>query len=255
MEHDKLLNLSMEIGYQLMVSGGEIYRAEDSVNRLLRAYGLDSGEVFAIPNCLNVSVLGEDGAPITRIRRIPPHGTNIELLERYNALCRELCRDTPDYAQAMERLAAVPRGQHTYPLWMRMAGYFVGAFGFCLFFHGGLWDALFSGLCGVAVGACLTGMSRVGSNVFFKTLAASAASAALALGFALIWPGLNADLIIIGAYMALVPGVAFTSALRDIMAGDMVSGITKAMEGIFIAVAIVLGTGFAVSLVRTLWGG
>lgn len=255
MEHDKLLNLSMEIGYQLMISGAEIYRAEDSVGRLLRAYGLDSGEVFAIPNCLNVSVLGTGGEPLTRIRRIPPHGTNIELLERYNALCRELCRDTPDYEDAMARLAAVPRGRHTYPLWAQMAGYFVGAFGFCLFFKGGFVDALFSGVCGVAVGACLIAMSRVGSNVFFKTLAASAVSAVLALGFAWLWPGLNHDLIIIGAYMALVPGVAFTTALRDIMAGDMVSGIAKAAEGIFIAVAIVLGTGFAMSLARMLWGG
>ncbi len=255
MEHDKLLNLSMEIGYELMMSGAEIYRTEDSVKRLLRAYGLDSGEVFAIPNCLNVSVLGKAGEPITRIRRIPPHGTNIELLERYNALCRELCRDRPNYEQAMERLAAVPRGQRSYPMWGRLGGYYLGAFAFCLFSQGSLVDALFSGVCGVVVGGSLSAMSRVGGNVFFKTMVASAASAFLALSFAVLWPGLRADLIIIGAYMALVPGVAFTTALRDIMAGDMVSGIAKAAEGIFIAVAIVLGTGFAISLARILWGG
>lgn len=255
LEHDKLLNLSAELGYQLMVSGAEIYRAEDSVGRLLRAYGLDSGEVFAIPNCLNVSVLGTDGEPMTRIRRIPPHGTNIELLERYNALCRELCRETPDYEEAMERLKAVPRDMKAYPLWLQMVGYYVGAFGFCLFFRGGLADALISGLCGVAVGVCLTCMSRVGSNVFFKTMAASAVSALIALTAEILLPLLNADLIIIGAYMALVPGVAFTNALRDIMAGDMVSGIAKAAEGIFIAVAIALGTGFAMSLARFFLGG
>ena len=255
LEHDKLLNLSAEMGYQLMISGAEIYRTEDSVSRLLRAYGLDSGEVFAIPNCLNVSVLDADGAPMTRIRRIPPHGTNIDMLERYNALCRELCRETPDYEEAMERLRAVPRDRWVYPFWMVLMGYYVGAFGFCLFFRGGLLDALVSGLCGVAVGLCLTWMSRVGSNVFFKTLAASVLSALLALTAEILLPALNSDLIIIGAYMALVPGVAFTTALRDIMAGDMVSGIAKLAEGVFIAVAIALGTGFAMGLARFFGGG
>lgn len=255
MERDKLLNLSMEIGYQLMINGAEIYRTEDSVSRLLRAYGLDSGEVFAIPNYLNISILGEGDEPLTRIKRIPPHGTNIDLLERYNALCRELCRDTPDYEEAMRRLQTVPTGRKTYSMWSRMAGYYLGAWAFCLFFHGTFLDAFFSGLCGLAVGGCLTAMGRVESNGFVKTMVASAASAFLALLFAGLIPGLQSDLIIIGAFMALVPGVAFTNALRDIMVGDMLSGVTKLAEGIFVAVAIVLGTGFAVSLTRTLLGG
>ena len=63
------------------------------------------------------------------------------------------------------------------------------------------------------------------------------------------------DTIIAGAYMALLPGLAFTTAMRDIMAGDMLSGLTKAAEGILIAVAIVLGTGAAIGLVRMLPGG
>lgn len=255
MKRDKLLNLSMEIGYQLMVNGAEIYRVEDSVSRLLRAYGLDSGEVFAIPNYLNVSILGENGEPLTRIRRIPPHGTDIDMLERYNALCRELCRDVPDYEESMKRLKTVESGRRVYPVWAQMIGYFFGAWGFCLFFQGSMVDAVVSGICGIVVGICLMLMSRVDSNGFLKTMAASAVSAVLAMSFLHIWPALNVDAIIIGAYMALVPGVAFTTALRDIMAGDMVSGLAKLAEGIFIALAIALGTGFAMSLVRMLWGG
>ena len=32
--------------------------------------------------------------------------------------------------------------------------------------------------------------------------------------------------------MALVPGIAMTNAMRDIMAGDMVAGISKAAEAL-----------------------
>ena len=94
MEYDDLLNMGTELGYQLMFSGAEIYRVEESVYRLLTAYGLQP-QVFAIPNCLIVSLNTPQGHPITQMRRIPSHGTDIELLERCNDLCRRLCREVP----------------------------------------------------------------------------------------------------------------------------------------------------------------
>ena len=56
MEQDKLLNLGTELGRRLMVCGAEIYRVEESVNRLLTAYGLIP-QVFAIPCCLFSNIL------------------------------------------------------------------------------------------------------------------------------------------------------------------------------------------------------
>ena len=250
-----MLNLGTELGYELMLSGAEIYRAEDSVGRLLRAYGSRTGEVFAIPNCLIVSLIGAEDTPLTRIRRIPPHGTDVDRLERCNDLCRRLCRETPDYPAAMELLEQLRRGCRGYTPAMALAGYFLGAFGFCLFFQGGPLDGVFSGLCCLAIGLCLHIMSRMGANSFFKTISASAVSSFLALLLGRLGPGLNTDAITIGALMALVPGVCFTSAMRDIMAGDMVTGLSKAAEGILIGVAIVIGTGAAMGLAGVLWGG
>ena len=40
MNSEKLLNLATELGCTLAVSGGEIYRVEESVYRLLRAYSI-----------------------------------------------------------------------------------------------------------------------------------------------------------------------------------------------------------------------
>lgn len=242
------------MGYELMVSGAEVYRVEDSVRRLLLAYGCGTGEVFAIPNCLIVSLQGTQGEALTRIRRIPPHGTDVDRLERCNALCRRLCRETPDCAEAARQMEELRRNSRGYTVAMGLVGYFLGAFGFCLFFQGGLFDAVLSGLCSLAIGVCLHGMGKLGANAFFKTIAASAVSAFLAIALARLSPGLNKDVITIGALMALVPGVCFTSAMRDIMAGDMVTGLSNAAEGILIGVAIVIGTGAAMTLAGALWG-
>jgi len=61
MEYDKLLNLGSELGKLLMHSGAEIFRVEESVTRLLTAYGLEP-QVFAIPNCLIVSIDTPEGS-------------------------------------------------------------------------------------------------------------------------------------------------------------------------------------------------
>ena len=95
MDYDMLVNLAMEMGCTLMASGAEIYRVEESLNRLLAAYGRQDAQVFAIPSCLIVSLQGEGSRSVTRMSRIPAHGTDIELLERCNDLCRRLCQQTP----------------------------------------------------------------------------------------------------------------------------------------------------------------
>lgn len=254
MKQDELLNLGTELGYELIVSGAEVYRAEDSVGRLLRSYGSDSGEVFVIPSCIIVSLLGDGGQPVTRIRRIPPHGTDIDQLERCNDLSRRLCRETPDYPTASSLLEDIRR-ERRYPIpLMVLIGYFLGAFSFCMFFNGTFPEAILSGLCCVAIYLSQRYMDRMGSNSFFKTIAASTISTFIAAAFARIWPQLNFDHIAIGALMILVPGVCFTSALRDIMAGDMITGLSKAAEGILIGIAIVIGTGAATVAAGALWG-
>ncbi len=77
MDSDKLLNLATSLGCLLAESGAEIYRVEESVYRLLQAYQGKDAQVFAIPSCLIVSLMAEDGRPVTRMRRIsaPRHGS------------------------------------------------------------------------------------------------------------------------------------------------------------------------------------
>ena len=122
MEYEKLLNLGTELGYQLMYSGAEIYRVEESVFRLLCAYGLQP-QVFAIPNCLIVCIQTPDGRPMTGMRRIPPHGTDIELLEACNDLCRRLCRSPPPVSQAQEELTRLSAGHRAHSLKTLLLGY------------------------------------------------------------------------------------------------------------------------------------
>lgn len=248
MESNSALEFAVELGCQIQTAGGEIYRVEESISRVLAAYGVEGAEVFAIPNCIIASAPGADGQPQTRVRRVPAHGTDIYRLEAVNALCRALCQAPLPLEEAWKRLEECDQKEVFYPRSVTLLACFIGAGMFTLFFQGSLRDALCAGLCGVAIGLCQWGMERLKANLFFKTLAAGAVSAFLALILTRIGLGVSADLITIGALMILVPGVALTNAVRDVMVGDMVSGISKLGEAVLIAVAIALGTGFALTL-------
>ncbi len=71
MNYDDLITLTTDVGCLLLANGGEIYRVEESMQRIFRAYGVNTGEIFAIPTCINVTITTPAGKPVTLIRRIP----------------------------------------------------------------------------------------------------------------------------------------------------------------------------------------
>jgi len=249
MNYDKLLNVATELGCQLMAGGAEIYRVEESVFRLLSSYGLEGIEVFAIPNCLIVSITTPLEHPVTRMRRISGHGTDIELLERCNDLCRRLCQETPPPEVAQAQLAALLPQYRRYSRQKALAGYFLVPACFTPLYGGGIRDGICAGLAGFALGLCLLyGQKLIGGNRFFRTAICSAIGSLLALLLVQVGLGQNLDTITISVLMLLVPGMALTNAMREIMAGDVISSISRTAEAILTGTAIALGTVIALAI-------
>lgn len=242
MDYDKLLDMATDMGYQLMYSGAEIYRVEESIFRLLLAYGLNEPQVFAIPNAIIVSVTTPEGHAITRMRRIPSHGTDIELLERCNSLCRQLCSQVPPLDEAQQSVSTLVRDLPQYSPSQVLMGYGLAPAFFTAMFGGSMRDTLCALICGVIVGVCqIYGGRLLGANGFFRTVVCSAVAALTSYWTVQMGLGDNVDSIIIGVLMLLVPGVALTNAMREIMAGDIVSGLSRTAEAILVASAIALG--------------
>ena len=253
MDYNTLLDMATDLGYELAMSGAETFRVEESISRVLAAYGLEA-EVFAIPNYLIVSILTEDGTPITRMRRIGPHGNDLDAVEKYNGLSRAYCNRRPEPKVGTQWLDVVRGKLVKYPVSIECLGDFIGAGGFSLIFGASWIDAICSGVCGILVGFVSRLFERQNANPFFRTIATSffMALAAYAMGAAGIAP--NPDAVTIGALMLLVPGLLFTNAMRDIIYGDTNSGINRIVQVMLTALAIALGTAVAWRLAGQLWG-
>ena len=253
MDYYLLVDMATELGYELAMSGAETFRVEDTISRVLATYGVES-EVFAITNCLTVSIETDSRQPLTRMRRIGYHGNDMEGVERYNALSRRICAEKPDPAVAIDWLRDTKRLCRKYSLPMVLVGDILGSFGFALFFGGTLLDGFWAGVCGLVVGLVGRVMDDLKANPFFSTIASAFFMALTAYIIAGLGLTDNVDTTIIGALMILVPGLLFTNAMRDVIYGDTNSGINRLVQVILIAVAIALGTAAAWQATAFLYG-
>ena len=253
MDYSTLLDLCTDLGYRLAMCGAETFRVEESVNLIMRTYDIEA-EAFAIPNNLTVSIETPDGQPMTRMRRIGLHGNDLDSVEKYTNLSRRICSEKPDVKTAVQWLKETDASLIKYKLPWQLLGNFLGGAGFSVFFGGDFFDTLFAGICGLVVGFVGLLMDKLKTNQFFRTITASFLMAILAYALAVCGIAHNADTIIIGTLMILVPGLLFTNAMRDIIYGDTNSGVNRIVQVFLIAVAIALGTAAAWSLISMLLG-
>ena len=250
-----LLEAVTTLGYRLAMSGAETFRVEETILRVLKTYGYEA-EAFAIPNCLIVSIITASGQPMTRMRRIGPHGNDLDAVEKYANLSRPLCtlKPSPTPAEIMGMLRHVEDHRRNYSLALQIVGFFLSGFGFCFTFGGTLPDAIVAGLCGLVVLAVDRLMDKLNSTQFFRTIIGAFCMTLCAYLLHDFGIGQNVDASIIGALMLLVPGLLFTNAMRDIMYGDTNSGLNRVVLVLLIAVAIALGAAAAMKVSGFLWG-
>ena len=253
MNEHLLLDLATDLAYEVALSGAETYRVEETVRHVLTAYG-HTPEVAALPNYLIVSVLSESGEPITRMRRIGAHGNNFDAVERLNALSRKICAERPSPEKALEMLEQTRASVQYYSFPMVLLGHFLGAAGFGLLFGCGIADAVYAGLCGILIAFINRFTGSMNANPLFSTLAASFLMSLAAYGLNAAGLVGNSDTVIIGGMMILVPGLIFTNALRDMIYGDINSGINKVVQVLLIAGAMALGSAGARNLTASVFG-
>ena len=248
-DHQELLDIATRVGVSLLQNGAEIYRVEDSIQRIVAAYGVKEVDVFAVPTTIIVTINPPGGKTLTKTKRIYSRSTDLDRIYRLNDLSFDIVEERPTFEEIERRLKAIA-SQPVYPLPVQVFACALAAFGFTLFFGGNLMDAICSLTLGAAIRLIGYGMDLFHTNGFFINTISSAVTAFLAVFWVEIGVADHIDKMVIGAIMNLVPGVAITNSMRDIIAGDLLAGQAKLVEALFIATAIALGAGMVLSLHR-----
>lgn len=253
MNYYLLTDVAARIGYELALSGAETFRIEETMRRIIGAYGIDC-QAYAIPSSVMVSLEADNGKPLMIMKRVGFHGNDLESVEKLNALARRICAQTPDPAVAQQWLSETLRLRRRYSMFIFYLGHFLVAAGFCPVFGGTLKDSLFSGLLGLIAGFVTRLMNKWETNPFFSTIAAAFLLAVPAYAAAGLGAVDYVHAVIIGALMILVPGLLITNSMRDIIYGDTNSGIIRIVQVLLCALGIALGTAAAWHLTEGIYG-
>ncbi len=236
-----ILSLVLDIGEEMLTAGAEINRVEDSIYRILCSYGYEKVNVFAITEHISVSFLDSNGQVVSEARRIYYFSNDMNHLEDLNQLSRYICANQPGITEIRDRLESKKKKKNSNNQFLACLAYFMGAGGFAIFFDGTIMDGIVSGLVVIFMYA-ISRISKVGllNKIIFTSLSATLAgfAACILVHFGI---GDHLDTIIIGNIMLLVPGLAFTTSLRDMLSGDIIAGLLRMIESIMVAAAIAIG--------------
>lgn len=232
-EISHFLHILVRMGEALQNSGAEVFRVEDTLNRIAIAYGAEDVNVFVITSSIVVTLTMPSLPPQTETRRLRHAASNDLLtLEKLNALSRRICTAPPSIEEFQRQLNAI-LAQHPDPR-LHLAGSVLAASSFAIFFGGNLWDGLLAG--GIAVLICwmeryLSPFCMNGVEFQFIASFLSGVSTLLLCRFGMQF---HADKVLIGIIM-------LTNSIRDILLGDIISGSLRLVEAILMAATLALG--------------
>ena len=247
------IKLAVSAGVTLLASGAETARVEDTMLRLMEKSGLRDCEAFCTTTGVFASAEDAKGRPVTVIRRFDLRENNFEKIARINELSRRFVEGKINITQALKNLEYI-NALRPYPLIVRLLGAAVASACFAYMVGGNIYHALGAFLSAFLMQIPVKLLERHGVVIFLRNILGGAFGAIFALIFVHLGLADSIEYIIIGAIMPLLPGVALTNAIRDILDGNMLAGSARIMEAILTAVAIAAGVGAAVSVWLSLGG-
>lgn len=243
---EKLVGVVLLAGELLLTCGAEMYRVEETIERMGISAGFMQVESFATPTGLFISLHAPDGRVYTRVRRIRRSYNNLALISEINAISRAFSLGEVNVDDIQKRLENLER-QGSPANFKRYLIGGMGAAAFTLLYMGNVLEAFIAGIVGTIV---LLAGAKLEDYPIPNALQA-AISATIAAGLVkmvALLVEINANVTTLGAVMVLAPGVVMTTAIRDMLSGELVSGVTRGAEALSIAVGIATGVAVILSI-------
>jgi uncharacterized membrane protein YjjP (DUF1212 family) len=239
----KIVEVCLLAGKIMLQSGGETYRVEDTMTRIANAFGIYDTHCFVTPTGIIFSI---DGIEPTKLVRIVDRSTDLKRVTVVNSISRKIAIGELQLDEAFQNLKEAEKADYKFPYWIQIAAASISSGCFLIMFEGQWKDFIPALITGGLGYSSLLYFHRLVQIRFFVEFLSSFIIGIVSAMFVKIGVGTELDKIIIGSVMPLVPGLLITNAVRDLMAGHLVSGLSKGAEAFLTAFAI--GAGIAIVL-------
>lgn len=248
-EAKKLLNFSIKFSYSLLYNGAEVYRVEDSINRICKSFeNIKAVNTFALSNMVIISFV-YNGTNYTSMRRLNDSGKNLEKIALLNDLSRNIVSGKVDIDEAFKELKSI-KNRSSYSNIATVLLITLSAPFLAFIFGGTLSDFIPASMAMLVEMVFLLYVEKLKLPSFLTTFLSACAVALFTMTMSKVVRIENVSSIMIAGIVPLFPGIQITNSMRDILSGDILSGIIGIMSAIFTAVSIAVG----VVLVLRLFG-
>ncbi len=248
---DDMLDIAVKAGALVLENGGETYRAEDTVVHIATSLGAHEASAFVTPTVVIFSYVDDEGQHHSYMKRIFKRVINLSKVAQVNNLSRRLVsrnkisspREVKELLHRIDNCPCYSKGMVVFMAALSSA-FFTVMFGgnfkdsVCSFFIGGL----------LRIFLILLSSSVLGSNSFMVSLFTGAFLSILS-DFAAISPlHVNSEMVLMGAIMQGVPGLALVNSIRDCINSDFVSGGARFIDACIVAAGLSIGSAAGVIL-------
>ena len=165
--NDLAFNLIMDCGQAMLANGGEVFRAQDTMEIMARSFGIVDFHVYVLTNGIFASA---QNGTVSAVRHVPAVSTNLGHVEAINAISRRVADGELDLNSAQLEFERMKRMPTLSPLY-NCAAATMGAGCFAMLFGGGLPEMLVGALGGLLASASSCALSKHHISRIFRDTA------------------------------------------------------------------------------------
>lgn len=247
-EHKKdVLRLATFLGELMLSNGAETTRIEDTIKRICASRGFNHINVFIAPATIIVSDDRFDGYTFMKV--IKNRKINLNMVDLLNDFSRRFVNDKNyNVEEAVIELKnlSLNKPYNKFETYIATA---IGSASFAILAGGN--DPLTATLTLITSMLAML-INEVVDNItkipLFGTLVTSITIALSGVILTRIGVLETPKMLIVGTIMPLLPGVPFIKAVRDLISGELMSGLGRLFDTGIIATAIASGVGIVINV-------
>ncbi|MCI5840054.1 MAG: threonine/serine exporter family protein [Peptoniphilaceae bacterium] len=242
-----LLEIASLAGSLMIKNGAEIYRVEDTAERILKSVKeVGEVDVFATNNVIIISFNVNDEI-FTNVKSVKARSNNLNAINYINSFSRNFVEGKYSFKQSLDILHKKEKIESIYDF-KKIFGTLLVSFFYTAMFKGSIIDCFVSLIVALLVSIIMRAIEKKKLGYFLENFISGILDSIFAISFLIIFKNLDINIVIIGTMMPYLPGLLIANSVRDMMSGDLNSGLIGSSTAILTSAALAFGVSIPLSI-------